>query len=664
MRSSLPGGERGWQSLPPPLHRLLEMGTRSLTSAAVTYFISSQAAALSPPSLPLRTQGGNVIDATSKVVMFDCVNWYGAHMPQMVSNGLNVQPLAGIAKSIVDLGFNCVRLPYSLDLVLGNFTQVPDPAVSLAANPDLQRKSPMEVFDLTLEALTKEGLMVIVNNHVSSSGWCCSIDDGQGLWYTDEYPAEVWLDSVSLIAERYANNSLVTGFDLRNEIRPAGDVVPTWGTGDHKTDWALAAEAAAQRVLAKNNNMLVIVSGLDFSKFLCDLPKRPIHQTAPLHGRIVYTAHEYPWFDIHVLARTLMEYTCVAVAAVLAVVTLGIVICPLLEGHRLAKGRFCSPLCHCFRRTWSIFKCVATEGETIACAQWRRCWLSLELFLAVAMTVLATALLSIEPVLVERCHVPFSEGIIFMVVPIVAAVLLWMRVFVGLATGGQVAPRFCCDVEQEHLALTAATLSLQPFSSTLVQSLTVPETSTEHAEVASSGEVEVSASSTWYVSCMDATRFSAQRPVASCCRWRALLIGTAVLLLVALWSYMCYSDGTYEAFRTELDERWGFIRDPSADDYDVEAAPVWLGEFGTNVDDTWWSNVLSYLKDRPVGWAYWSINGQKTNTDAEVYGIYNEDMKTIRDPWKLQELQEIMEVRRQRYAQVPTLNVTGDTPDQ
>ena len=55
--------------------------------------------------------------------------------------------------------------------------------------------------------------MVILNNHVSKSMWpliymgsvgwelrCCSLSDGEGLWYTKEYPEELWLEAIGRFA--------------------------------------------------------------------------------------------------------------------------------------------------------------------------------------------------------------------------------------------------------------------------------------------------------------------------------------------------------------------------------------------------------------------------------------------------------------------------------
>ncbi|CAK0830202.1 unnamed protein product [Prorocentrum cordatum] len=151
---------------------------------------------------PLRTSGRYIVDASGQRVRFACVNWYGAQMEQMAPNGLNHQRVERIAAIIVGHGFNCVRLPFSLDVVFTNRSSVPSPHTSLRANPDLKSKSPLEVFDAALEALTDKGLMVILNNHVSSARWCCSLSDGEGLWYTSEYPVDSWLDGLAQMAAR------------------------------------------------------------------------------------------------------------------------------------------------------------------------------------------------------------------------------------------------------------------------------------------------------------------------------------------------------------------------------------------------------------------------------------------------------------------------------
>ena len=45
--------------------------------------------------------------------------------------------------------------------------------------------------------------------------WCCSPSDGEGLWFTDEYPTEMFEEGILQIVFRYLDNPLVVGMDLR-----------------------------------------------------------------------------------------------------------------------------------------------------------------------------------------------------------------------------------------------------------------------------------------------------------------------------------------------------------------------------------------------------------------------------------------------------------------
>ena len=48
----------------------------------------------------------------------------------------------------------------------------------------------MEIFDATVGALVKAGVMVILNNHISDAKWCCGLLDGNGLWHNKHYTDE------------------------------------------------------------------------------------------------------------------------------------------------------------------------------------------------------------------------------------------------------------------------------------------------------------------------------------------------------------------------------------------------------------------------------------------------------------------------------------------
>ena len=161
-------------------------------------------------------------------------------MNRYVANGLNKVTVDFMAKSIAGLGFNCVRLTYSLEQVDRN-PRVQDWAV--AANPHLKGKSSMEVLDATVKALTDNGVMVILNNHVSNAIWCCSTSDGNGLWYNPDYSERKWVSILEQMTTRYKDNAMVIGNDLRNELRKdeKNKRIPLWGTHLPRNDWRMAA---------------------------------------------------------------------------------------------------------------------------------------------------------------------------------------------------------------------------------------------------------------------------------------------------------------------------------------------------------------------------------------------------------------------------------------
>ena len=51
------------------------------------------------------------------------------------------------------------------------------------------------------------------------------MSDGDGLWYSDKYPAEMFFRHWTIMAARYAGNPMVIAADLRNEVRVAIPIV-------------------------------------------------------------------------------------------------------------------------------------------------------------------------------------------------------------------------------------------------------------------------------------------------------------------------------------------------------------------------------------------------------------------------------------------------------
>lgn len=196
-----------------------------------------------------------------------------------------------ISKNISLMGFNCVRLDFSTEMFYSN------PVVSntsvLAANENLIGKNAMDIFDAVIESLTSNGVMVILNNHIGKAQWCCSETDGEGLWYTQQYPEQMFFNMWTSLAIRYKSNLMVIGADLRNELRSANGVRPTWGSGNRHTDWAIAATTCGNAILAVNSNWLIIVEGLSYATDLSGAYAYPIKLS--IDRKLVYSAHDYSW---------------------------------------------------------------------------------------------------------------------------------------------------------------------------------------------------------------------------------------------------------------------------------------------------------------------------------------------------------------------------------
>lgn len=255
---------------------------------------------------PFRTQGRHIVDARGQRVKLASVNWYGASDIHNIPGGLDVQHRDKISALIRTLGFNSVRLPYSDEMVRRN-PRI-DPKL-LSANADLITEAEadkdnasslssgpraLDVFTAVVESLTAAGLLVIVNNHITHSTWCCGANPCDSGWANDwlgglcpiTQTEEDWIVNWETIMRPLVSNPLVIGADLRNEVRGL------WGTMTWDM-WATAAEKASERLLRLNPDWLMVVEGVSSANDLSGVRKRPIRLSRP--NRVVYSAHVYAW---------------------------------------------------------------------------------------------------------------------------------------------------------------------------------------------------------------------------------------------------------------------------------------------------------------------------------------------------------------------------------
>jgi aryl-phospho-beta-D-glucosidase BglC (GH1 family) len=253
---------------------------------------------------PLSTSGRFIVDATGTRVRLAGVNWYGASEDMGVPVGLDVVHRNTLAGIIAELGFNCVRFPFSLWMMEQT---TPVPQARLAANSDLYGYTPIMVYEACVEALANAGLIVIPNCHLLDFGWCCGDNDANGLWFNDRWPAENFTTAWQQMTGLFTSTPLVAAMDVKNEPRPAtvgGRVLsPTWGTGAG-TDFAAMYTSIGNLIHQVNPDLLIICEGLGYACDLTGVAAHPVRLNKP--GKVVYSMHDYSWF--HAKGQTAAQY--------------------------------------------------------------------------------------------------------------------------------------------------------------------------------------------------------------------------------------------------------------------------------------------------------------------------------------------------------------------
>ncbi|MEC4818917.1 MAG: cellulase family glycosylhydrolase, partial [Scytonema sp. PMC 1069.18] len=230
------------------------------------------------------------------------VNWFGMETETHVPHGLWKRDYKDILAQIKSLGYNLIRLPYSLKTLSSPDINSVD--FNIGSNKELEGKTPLEVMDLVIQEAERQGLLILLDCHRLNN------ERIPELWYGDGFTEEDWINTWKMLADRYKNQANVIGADLKNE--PHGKA--SWGTNDLATDWRLAAERAGNAILKINPNWLIVVEGIEKNAVGQKLPKHwyggnlegvlryPVRLSK--RSKLVYSPHEYgpgvsdqPWFS-------------------------------------------------------------------------------------------------------------------------------------------------------------------------------------------------------------------------------------------------------------------------------------------------------------------------------------------------------------------------------
>ncbi|PWA68964.1 ricin B, lectin domain, Glycoside hydrolase, family 5 [Artemisia annua] len=253
-----------------------------------------------PSSLALATNSRWIIDERNngQRVKLSCVNWV-SHLDAALAEGLSKQPVDVIAKKILDMGFNCVRLTYPLYLFTDDTLSATTVRQSLQAlglmssiagvqanNPSIIDLPLIDAFQEVVSSLNDNNVMIILDNHLSKPGWCCNDNDGNGFFGDLYFDPQVWIKGVTRVATMFRGYTNVVGMSLRNELRGRRQDVKTWYKYMQK---------CAEWVHAANPDVLVILSGLNYDLDLSFLQKNPVKLS--FNNKLVFEAHWYGFSD-------------------------------------------------------------------------------------------------------------------------------------------------------------------------------------------------------------------------------------------------------------------------------------------------------------------------------------------------------------------------------
>lgn len=175
--------------------------------------------------LPLSTEGRDIVDANGDVFHYMSTNWPG-HQEIMIPEGLQHSSVEDIVSWFPKLGLNSVRLPFAIELVDDYLANATDQTLEksvlnaipgtngtdvlssiLEKNPQFTKDTTrLEVWDAVGKELSRQGVIIHLDNHVSKAFWCCGDNDGNG-WFGERFfDVENWKRGLAFMAKHVSSS--------------------------------------------------------------------------------------------------------------------------------------------------------------------------------------------------------------------------------------------------------------------------------------------------------------------------------------------------------------------------------------------------------------------------------------------------------------------------
>jgi endoglucanase len=178
-----------WSMTPISLAQPTRLSTRSPQSLWAQRPMESQ----NWVQTPLSTRGSDIVDRTGRSLLLRGVNWFGIETENHAPHGLWTRNYRDLIIQIKDLGYNFIRLPYSVQMMRDQKVQ----GIDFNLNPELKDKKPIEIMDAIIQEAGRQGIMVLLDSHRLNNQ---RIPE---LWYGDGFMEEDWIKAWTDLAIRY-----------------------------------------------------------------------------------------------------------------------------------------------------------------------------------------------------------------------------------------------------------------------------------------------------------------------------------------------------------------------------------------------------------------------------------------------------------------------------
>jgi endoglucanase len=143
----------------------------------------------------------------------------------MIPEGLQHSSIQDIVAWFPKLGLNSVRLTFAIEMIDDYMANSPNQTLEksvinalgqsngtkvlsqiLSKNPQFSKNTTrLQVWDAVGKELSKQGVIIHLDNHVSKAFWCCADNDGNG-WFGEKFfDVEKWKRGLAFMAKHVSS---------------------------------------------------------------------------------------------------------------------------------------------------------------------------------------------------------------------------------------------------------------------------------------------------------------------------------------------------------------------------------------------------------------------------------------------------------------------------